>query len=71
MNEKNLKNPKVYKMIVIFFSLIILALAGYFIYQIQNLQVLPNNLLIPICVVIGLVVLILLALWNYYQHLNW
>ncbi|WP_289107964.1 LCP family protein [uncultured Dubosiella sp.] len=27
--------------------------------------------MIPICVVIGLVVLILLALWNYYQHLNW
>ena len=68
--EKN-KNLKVYKYLVFLFSALCLGLAGFFIYQIQNLQVLPNNLLIPICVVIGLVVLILLALWNYYQHLNW
>ncbi len=68
--EKN-KNLKIYKYLVFLFSALCLGLAGFFIYQIQNLQVLPNNLLIPICVVIGLVVLILLALWNYYQHLNW
>ena len=68
--EKN-KNLKIYKYLVFLFSALCLGLAGFFIYQIQNLQVLPNNLLVPICVVIGLVVLILLALWNYYQHLNW
>lgn len=69
MEMKN-KN-KLYKCITIGVSIAILGLAGYFLYQIQNLQVLPNNLLIPICVAISLIVLIFVILWNYYQHLTW
>ncbi|WP_300926967.1 LCP family protein, partial [uncultured Dubosiella sp.] len=52
-------------------SIVILGLSGFFIYQIQALHVLPGNLLIPICVMIGLIVVIMLVLWNFYQHVTW
>ena len=71
MDQKKSNHPAVYKVIVAVLSIVILGLSGFFIYQIQALHVLPGNLLIPICVMIGLIVVIMLALWNFYQHVTW
>lgn len=71
MDQKKSNHPAVYKVIVAVLSIVILGLSGFFIYQIQALHVLPRNLLIPICVMIGLIVVIMLALWNFYQHVTW
>lgn len=71
MDPKKSNHPAVYKVIVAVLSIVILGLSGFFIYQIQALHVLPGNLLIPICVMIGLIVVIMLALWNFYQHVTW
>ncbi len=71
MDQKKSNHPAVYKVIVAVLSIVILGLSGFFIYQIQALHVLPGNLLIPICVMIGLIVVIMLVLWNFYQHVTW
>lgn len=71
MDQKKSNHPAVYKGIVAVLSIVILGLSGFFIYQIQALHVLPGNLLIPICVMIGLIVVIMLVLWNFYQHVTW
>lgn len=65
------KKIKMYRMMTLLLSVGIIAMAIWFIYQIQALQVLPSHLLIPICIAICLIALIFIALWNYYQHLTW
>lgn len=67
MNETT-KTSKIYKALVIVFSIALVGVTGFFLYQFYSLQALPPQLVIPISCAIVLFVLILVICWNHFQH---
>lgn len=56
----------VYRVFSIVFSLVLVGLVGLFIYNFYNLNLLPTNLMIPACLVIGLFTVLILILFNFF-----
>ena len=68
MSRQEKKKSIGFMIFAILFSVILVVFAGFLIYQIFKLQILPDNILIPAILVIVLFSLILLILINFCAH---
>lgn len=68
MSRQEKKKSIGFMIFAIFLSVILVVFAGFLIYQIFKLQILPDNILIPAILVIVLFSLILLILINFCTH---
>ena len=68
MSRQEKKKSIGFMIIAILLSVILVVFAGFLIYQIFKLEILPDNILIPAILVIVLFSLILLILINFCAH---
>lgn len=68
MSRQEKKKSIGFMIIAILLSVILVVFAGFLIYQIFKLEILPDNILIPAILVIVLFSLILLILINFFAH---
>ena len=63
-----MKENKVYKVIAILLSIVMIVLMAFFTYQLIKMDILPQNLFIPVILIFVLISLILILWINLMAH---